>query len=160
MQKRSWSRHDVLNILAGLLAAKAGPLEAADACAARRSKSAEAYAAGCKAAAGSVLLALGFSPDPLEALAGTGQTATPRGVTTQLWLLEDLENLIVSLYRSMLSAPPAFTSPRIRNLYRRGVMETYQDLLAALGSTVQLAPPTRKRPPREWKELSGDLSSG
>ncbi|MGC8875311.1 MAG: hypothetical protein ACP5SI_12810, partial [Chloroflexia bacterium] len=115
---------------------------------------AEAYAAGCRAAACSLLLALGFSPEPREA------GAIPRGVLTQLWLLEDLENLIVSVYSSMLSVPPQFTSPDLRSLYRKGFGQICQDLLLALGSSVQLEHPGAPHRNRIWKEETHDPAEG
>lgn len=148
MKTRSWSRDDVRNILVALLAAKAGPLLSGPPPA-----GAEAYAAGCRAAMQALLLALGFPPETLESPVQTGPV-TPRGVITQLWLLEDLENLIVTLYRSTISVPRAFHS--LGEMYRQGFAEVCQELLAALGSSVQLEPPARRRTRRVWKETPPD----
>ncbi|GEM_PF-2680932 len=160
MPSRSWSRDDVKNLLAALLGAKLAPFGPAtgDGVGPPPEEAARAYASGCTVATQCILVALGFSPELAGIPSPTQSTQKPHGVITQLWLLEDLENLITSLYASTLSSPPSLPKAR-REAYLRGFADICQGLLASLGSPIQLPPPLARKK-RHWKEAPTDPCEG
>lgn len=135
MTSRVWNRSDLWNILLSIYATKLQPFDVAPA--ADDSPGAVSgerlYRWGCRAAIQSLMLAFGLplhlldqaSPQPLERLPGIG---------TRSWWLEDLENVISALYRSILSTPVRDLNYPSAQLYRQGFSDVVEALLRALGS--------------------------
>lgn len=152
MPAHIWSRRELSDLLTAIYASKVATL----ALRAQNNEYADmaldpSYFRGCRAAAQSLLLALGLPLEVLNpALPEARRVETESGARRHHWWREDLEYLIAGIFRSALSAPSE--DPARQEGYRRGFADFVEALLIAIGSP--------KDPHRWLEEAAAETSPG
>ncbi len=131
MGSHNWDRDDLRNILLAVYATKSTFL----------GEESSSYRWGCEVAVRSLLLALGLSPSLLDDPAAAPLRSSP----TERWWIEDLENILSAICRSVLSTPAGEADAGRFAAYRQGFSDTVAAVLEAIGSMED---------PRDWWEAA------
>ena len=105
MPSRMWSREDLRNILLAVYAAKFSPLPELAPDQEAPEDSERLYRWGFRTAIQSLMLACGLPLQLLDQAAQHPALVAHDDQATQLWWIEDLENIIAAVYRSAISTP-------------------------------------------------------
>ena len=148
MPSRMWSREDLRNILLAIYAARFPPLPELASEQDEMADGERLYCWGYRTAIQSLLLACGL---PLQLLERAVQQPAPvvhQDQSTQLWWIEDLENIIAAVYRSAISASLGSLDGLALQAYHRGFGEVIAAVLEAIGS--------HQEPHRWYEQVQAD----
>ena len=143
MPSRMWNREDLRNILLAIYAARFAALPEPDPGQDEAEDGERLYRWGYRTAIQSLMLACGLPLQLLDRAVQQPAPTVPEDQATQLWWIEDLENIIAAVYRSALSAPLRDLDQPALQEYRRGFGEVIAAVLEAIGS---------RQEPRRWNE--------
>jgi hypothetical protein len=148
MSSNIWSRSDVQNILLAVFAARLPVVEAISTDRPPETEKTRFYYWGCRVAVQSLMLALGLPLQSLDPGTPSSLPVKPSGKgTTEHWYIEDLENVISAIYRSVMSTPVGGTDQVQLSYYRQGFADIIEAVLHAIGS---------EEDPQDWSEQSLD----
>lgn len=136
MQTLVWKLRDIRNVLLSLYACRAFQPEQADEEAGSQEHEREPYVRGCRVALEALLLAFGLPLEPLAAGALPAQPAAERSMLDDVWVLDDIANVLSAVAFAGSTPRNAQGCFRVPADYQRG----FSDVVTAARQAFGLLP--------------------